>query len=182
MKLTKKQIKRIENFAFNYYRKQDFAHNIEHALRTVKLAEFLAKKEKADIQLCRIGALLHQFHDNSKAVEELLRKINIDKVSKEQILDCVRHIRRRTVNKAKSLEAKIVFDADKLQSLGPLGIYRQFAYLSEVKKLGLNKVKETKRIQEDIYKKLQTKTVKKLAKEPHKLAVKFFETLEKWLK
>lgn len=177
MKLSKKQIKQIKTFALKFYKKQDFVHNVEHGYRTVKLAEFLAKKEKADIQLCRVGALLHQFHDDAKLVEKFLRKINVDKVSIEQILDCVRHSARRTVHKAKSLEARIVFDADKLQVLGPLGIYRQFIYLSKVKKSDLNRAKK---IQEDVYNNyLQTRTAKKLAKEPHKLAMKFFKELEK---
>jgi len=35
------------------------AHSYSHVDRVVKIATFLAKKEKADLELVQIGALLH---------------------------------------------------------------------------------------------------------------------------
>lgn len=74
-KLTKNQIKKIKEFALKYYKTLDETHGLEHAKRTVKLAEYLAKKEGADLQIVRLGALLHQFHkERVKIVEKFLRR------------------------------------------------------------------------------------------------------------
>jgi len=53
-KLTKNQIEKIRNFAFNYYKTLDETHGIEHAKRTVKLTEYLAKKEGANLQIVKV--------------------------------------------------------------------------------------------------------------------------------
>ena len=72
MELNKNQIKQIERFAYNYYKKLDQTHGIEHLHRTVKLAIYLGKKEGANIQIVKLGAILHQFH-NGEVVKKFLK-------------------------------------------------------------------------------------------------------------
>ena len=48
-KLTKEQIKKIKDFALSCYKKLDETHGIKHAERTVKLSNYLAKKEGANL-------------------------------------------------------------------------------------------------------------------------------------
>ena len=48
MKLTSKQKSQIKNFALDYYRGLDKTHNVWHAHKTVRLAKYIAKKEKAN--------------------------------------------------------------------------------------------------------------------------------------
>lgn len=181
-KLTKTQIKKIKEFALEYYKKiKEPLHGIEHANRTVKLAEYLAKKEKADVQIAKLGALLHQFHDGS-VVEKFLRELKVDKEIIKQLVHCVESAGRKNIPKAKTIEAKIVYDADKLQVVGPFGIIREIScdMAPPRNKKFPKAVKHTKMIEKRCFKTLQTKTAKKLAKQPHQLAIKFWRTFDKW--
>ena len=180
MKLTKRQTYKIDRFANNYYKKLDQTHGIEHLNRTVKLAIYLAKKENAKIQIAKLGAILHQFH-NGKVVKRFLEKIKVDKETAEQIVHCVDCSRNSTIHKAKTIEAKIVFDADKLQVVGPFGIIREISYDVKARNLKFREaLKHTKAIEKKCFNKLQTKTAINLAKQPHEYVVKFWKILDKW--
>lgn len=179
MKITQGEIKKIKKFALDYYKKQDETHNIWHAYKTIKLAKFIAKKEKADIHICELGALLHQFHpENVSIVKNFLKKIKIEQKIMKQLVHCVECVTVKTIHKAKTLEAKVVFDADKLQVLGPFGLVRELSYLNKVEGINfLEAVSKIKEIQRSRYEKLQTNTAKQIAKHPYKLAMKFLEEI-----
>jgi uncharacterized protein len=180
-KLTKAQIKKIERFALNHYKTLDETHGIEHAKRTVKLAEYLAKKEKANLQIVRLGALLHQFH-NGRIVEKFLRKIKVDdEISKKlvEIAEC--SWAKKLEMKTKSLEAKVVWDADKLQVFGPFGVIREISCdMGPQKKTFREALKHTRWITGKVYYFLQTKSAKKIAKNPHQFMFKFWKIFDKW--
>ena len=182
MSITDKQIKEIKAFALHKYRNLDYSHNVNHAYRSVKLAIFLAKQEGANILICKLASLLHQYHpEESQKVEKFLQSIDLEKGLREQIVHCVESVARSTVHKAMTLEAKVVFDADKLQIIGPFGLVREISHRTMTKNFNFHTaVKETKELQEDIYTRLQTKTAKKLAAKPHKFSQKFFKIFEKW--
>jgi uncharacterized protein len=181
MELNKNQIKQIERFAYNYYKKLDQTHGIEHLNRTVKLAVYLAKRENANIQVVKLGAILHQFH-NGKVVKKFLEKIKVDKEITEQIVHCVDCSDMKNVHKAKTTEAKIVYDADKLQVVGPFGIIREISCdIVAPRNMKFREALEhTKIIEQKCFGTLQTKTGNKLAKEPHEYVVRFWKILDKW--
>ena len=124
MVLTKAQMDKIKRFASIPYKKQDQTHGLEHMHRTVKLGIYLARKEKANLQVVRLGAMLHQYH-NSKAVENFLKKIKVDRKLAKQIAHCVAPGDIKKRHKPRTIEAKVVFDADTLQVVGPFGIIRE---------------------------------------------------------
>lgn len=103
-----------------------------HLFRVVKIARFLAKKENADITICESGAWLHDIglisgNDNNpkkiRAIAEaFLNKLRISNDLQRKIADCVES--HEGIIKAKTLESKIVHDADVLDKMGPLGIIR----------------------------------------------------------
>jgi HD superfamily phosphodiesterase len=181
-KLTKTQIKKIKEFARKFYQKLDEMHGVDHANRTVKLAEYLAKKEDANVQIARLGALLHQFH-NGKIVDKFLRKLKVDEEIIKQLVHCVECSWHTNISKARTIEAKVVYDADKLQVIGPFGIIREFALniLGVYKKLKFrDALKQTKTMEGKLFKTLQTKTAKNLAKKPHQFILKFWKIFNKW--
>lgn len=182
MPITDKQIKKIELFALHKYSELDYPHSVNHAYRSVKLAEFLAKREGADILVCKLGALLHQYHpEEAHKVEEFLQNIGLGKSLRKQIVHCIESVARSTVYKARTLEAKVVFDADKLQIIGPFGLIREISHRIITKKINFHTaIKESKELQEDIYTRLQTKTAKELSTEPHRFTQKFFKIFNKW--
>lgn len=49
----------------------------------------------------------------------------------ELIVECIRSHRYRSKFQPESIEAKILFDADKLDSIGAIGIARSFAWIGE---------------------------------------------------
>lgn len=183
-KLTKIRIREIEKFAFDYYKDiNELLHGIEHAERAVKLAEYLAEKENANIQIAKLGALLHQFHD-SRIVESFLQTLKIDEEVIKQLVHCVECSSIENVRRAKTIEAKVVYDADKLQVIGPFGIIREIiCNMAHPRNMKFDEaLKHTKMIEKTCFKTLQTKTAKKLAKQPHQLVLRFWKVFDEWYK
>jgi uncharacterized protein len=103
-----------------------------HLFRVVRIAKFLAQKTGANMGIVTAGAFLHDtalpsnndynYFQNKKIVKKLLKSFNLSKNELNQIAECVAS-HEGTIN-PKSLEAKIVHDADVLEKMGLLGIIR----------------------------------------------------------
>jgi len=121
-----------------FYSRKDPAHDLEHALRVTAWAKKLAAEEGANSLVVELAALLHDI-GRSGAVEKthaessaglaatILRKYQYP----EEVVSAVReaiitHSRERGYEPA-TLEAKVLYDADKLDFVGPVGIARLFA-------------------------------------------------------
>tara|TARA_Y100000310_G_C20550372_1_gene747753 strand:+ start:293 stop:880 length:588 start_codon:yes stop_codon:yes gene_type:complete len=138
MKITKEQLTKIEKFAKEKISKNDSLHNLNHIQRTVKIARFLAKKEKTDIKKSMIIAWLHDIEKNkqskkishgiegAKTAKKFLNQIGLEKKDIEEI--CYAISKHNTGEKQKTKEARIIWDADKLQAFGLEGILRIYAW------------------------------------------------------
>jgi uncharacterized protein len=116
----------------------DSAHDFEHVLRVVHLADRIAQAEGADRDIVRTAALLHDIglehgragHETSAAAQA--RNILRGQACSDQFIAAVAHAieahRFRSGPAPRTLEAKVLFDADKLDSIGALGIARVFAF------------------------------------------------------
>jgi uncharacterized protein len=96
----------------------------------------LAKKKKADMEIVRYAALFHDFvreakheirgnHANlsAKAAAKILpRYVAEEKIPR--ILRAIRSHSRSSGIRPKTLEDKIIWDADKLDGYGPMGVIR----------------------------------------------------------
>ena len=122
------------------------AHNMDHVMRVYNMCLRLAKDEPdVDLDVLKASALLHDIarvkEDNdptgktdhailgSKMAVPILKELNFSKEQIKHIQDCIISHRYRTENKAKTKEAQILFDADKLDSLGAIGIARSFVWV-----------------------------------------------------
>ena len=116
-------------------------HDWWHIRRVWQLAKLIAKKEGADLFVVQLGVLLHditdqKFYDLSEeeasvVIRTILRKFSLSFEVIKQVLDIVSTISFRdnvSQNITKTLEAKVVQDADRLDALGAIGIARAFAY------------------------------------------------------
>ena len=120
-------------------------HDFDHTLRVLYNAEKLAEEiPEADIRVIRLAVLLHDIarpremkakggfcHAEEGAVlcEEMLEGYGFPTMMIEKICDCIRsHRFRGNGCKPSSIEAKIVYDADKLDSIGAIGIGRAFHF------------------------------------------------------
>ena len=186
------------------------SHNFDHTERVLKLCMHIGKKEKADLEILKIAAALHdigrKFEDKSKGkichaekgadiARKILKKYNFPSLKIEKVVHCIEAHRFRNSITPKTLEAKVLFDSDKLDSIGAIGIGRAFFFANEVgANLHENKSKteilKTKPYTKDdtayrefivklrhIKNKMLTREGRHLAKERHKFMVEFFERL-----
>lgn len=124
-----------------YYRDAESAHDFDHVLRVLALAERLARAEGADVEIVRAAALLHDLArkdedetesgDHAQMAAERARALLLARGVEAERADAVAHAiaahRFRGSTLPRTLEAKILFDADKLDSIGAIGVARAYA-------------------------------------------------------
>ena len=121
----------------------DAAHDKEHIYRVLYNALEIAKTEKAvDHDVLIAACLLHDigrkeqfenpslFHAavGSEKAYQFLTAHGFETSFAEQVKQCIRTHRYRNDDPPRSLEAKILFDADKLDVAGAIGIARTLLY------------------------------------------------------
>ena len=125
--------------ARRYYEGADAVHDFDHVLRVLALAERIARAEGADLEIVRAAALLHdvgreqaeaQGVDHAEFAARRAREILAgqppDKV--EAVAQAIAAHRFRAGPTPATLEAQVLFDADKLDAIGAIGVARAFAY------------------------------------------------------
>lgn len=133
----------------NYMRScmEDSAHDREHIYRVLYNALDIAQRETdVDYDVLITACLLHdigrkeQFEDPSvchalvggdKAFRFLTEQ-GFDTEFSNRVRQCIRTHRFRRGMQPESLEAKILFDADKLDATGAIGIARTFMYKGDM--------------------------------------------------
>jgi uncharacterized protein len=122
------------------------AHDLDHVIRVYKMAVRIAKEEKnVDLDVLKSAVLLHDIArvkedkdktgkichavESARMSEEILASLNYSKNKIEKIKKCILAHRYKTECKAETIEEKILFDADKLDSLGAIVIMRAGMWL-----------------------------------------------------
>lgn len=129
--------------AREWYSKSDAVHDFEHVMRVYRMAERLGMEENADLEIVHAAALLHDVTgsmpgSNERAGHHLASAAFAGNVLKEEgwpderiaaVQHCIRaHRYRDDRERPESIEAKVLFDADKLDVLGAVGIARTIGY------------------------------------------------------
>lgn len=129
--------------ARNWYQGADAVHDFEHVLRVYHLAEKLAQRESADLEIVRAAALLHDARGSAPGegqarlghhltsalfAAEILTEEHWPQEKIAAVQHCIRAHRFRSTEKPSTIEAKVVFDADKLDAIGAVGAARTIAY------------------------------------------------------
>jgi len=121
--------------------KNDPAHDFEHVLRVYRNAERICKKEKANPKLILTSALLHDivsFRKSDKrsktsstkssiVAKKILQKYNYLENEIKIITNAIESHSYSKNQTPKTLEGKILQDADRLDAIGAIGIARTFA-------------------------------------------------------
>ena len=131
----------------------DSAHDFDHVVRVTHLAIHIATAEKADVEVVRLAALLHDVpaplqpapspgeHPQNVSARaghhlaaaayagELLRDRGLDPDRVANVVHCIaaHRFRDQTITPA-TPEARCLYDADKLDSIGAIGVARAFAF------------------------------------------------------
>ena len=125
-------------------------HDLDHSFRVLANARRIAQAENADMAVVQTAAMLHdigrstEFADLGKTchaeigaaqVADVLKKLGItDAAFVQHVADCIatHRYRNRTGRTPETLEAKIIFDADKLDSMGAIGVGRAFHFAGRI--------------------------------------------------
>ena len=122
---------------------ENSAHDKEHIYRVLNNAFLIAKEEAiVDYDILIVSCLLHDVGRidqmknpklchaavGSEKAKKFLLENGYSKTFAETVADCILAHRFRKNMPPQTLEAKILFDADKLDVVGALGIARTLAY------------------------------------------------------
>ncbi len=216
MKITKNLIRKIEGEAKKYFANASGCHDWTHVERVRALALRIGKKEKADLGILELAALLHDIHKpeemrskgkichaekGAETAKRILKQHGVGGETANSVADCIIAHRNKNNYQPWTLEAKVLYDADKLDGIGAIGVARDFqfagyiaAQLTEPKLLYTGREKdlvksgrkydytsddsailEYEKVLKHIKSKLLTKEGKRIGKERHKFMEKFFK-------
>jgi uncharacterized protein len=138
-----------------WYPQKDPVHGFDHVLRVYRMAEHLAILENADVEIVRAAALLHDtagdpVTPNPKAAfkmgsipnersthhlssadfaRQVLRSEDWSDERIAAVVHCIRaHRFRDDSQEPQTREAQVLYDADKLDAIGAIGVARAIAY------------------------------------------------------
>jgi uncharacterized protein len=194
-----------------WYPEYDPVHGFDHILRVLRMAERLAQAEGADLEIVRAAVLLHdasgaetggekrsehQYH-SAEFAKQVLDTEGWQAERIQAVQHCIRAHRFRGDEAPQTLEAKILFDADKMDVIGAFGVARTLAYdvvmhwpfhaevSDQFRQTGKKVDGEThSSYHEYLFKlgkiidRLQTKTARALAEDRQRFLNEFFEQLD----
>jgi uncharacterized protein len=125
-----------------WYPRNDPVHGFGHIVRVYHMAERIARAEGADLEIVRAAALLHDAegpltgdsrveHQIASAAfaRQVLEAENWEEARIAAVEHCIRaHRFRDDREHPQTLEAQVLFDADKLDAIGAIGAVRAVAY------------------------------------------------------
>lgn len=130
--------------ARQWYPEDDPVHGFDHVLRVYFMVERLAQAEGADLEVVRAAALMHdagesetgkpalrQNHHHASAdfAAQVLGAEGWPEERISAVQHCIRaHRFRDNAEQPQTLEAQVLFDADKLDAIGAIGAARAVAY------------------------------------------------------
>ena len=205
--MNRHEYSRIEEYMLSCM--DDSAHDAQHIYRVLNNALVIARSyPQADMDVLIAACLLHdigrreQFADptvchavvgSEKAYRFLIEK-GYSQEFASRVRSCILTHRFRKSMPPESLEAKILFDADKLDVTGAIGIARTLMYKADMAEplyhvlpdgrisdgtedLGPSFFREYKFKLEKMYDRFYTKTGEAMARQRQKIAADFYESL-----
>lgn len=188
---------------------QDSAHDKDHVYRVLYGAMTIAAIEQAqDMDVLIAACLLHDIARAEQMADPtichalaggekaytFLRGIGWTEEQAEHVRQCIRTHRFRKSDPPRSMEAKILYDADKLDVVGAIGIARTLAYSGAVSRPVYNTApdgtmldgsgeepdcfcKEYRHKLVKVYDRFLTRTGERLARERRQAAEAFYQHL-----
>lgn len=123
------------------------SHAWEHTLRVFRLCRRIGAVEKADMAVLLAAACLHDigraFQDTTdgrvchaeKGVDlarPIIEPLPLTESRKANILHCIHAHRFRRPPLPETIEARVLFDADKLDAIGAVGVARAYLFAGEI--------------------------------------------------
>ncbi len=140
---NKEFYKVLEEKIFPYFEGINSCHDFDHSKRVLNIALSIGEKENADLNIIKISALLHDIgrqkqdeskgkfchaEEGAKMAREILEEFGLDKDLINSVVHCIETHRFRKGNPPLTKEAKVIYDADKLDGIGAIGILRATSF------------------------------------------------------
>jgi uncharacterized protein len=138
---------RVHAFAVERHRGTPPCHDFSHVQRVYALAERIAVEEGADVFVVRLATLLHDIgrgiearigpdpdrHEELSAelARPFLAGLGLPSELVDHVIAAILAHRHRRGRVPGSLEARCLYDADKLDSIGAVGVARAYLWLGE---------------------------------------------------
>ncbi|SRR6266568_835067 len=143
--LTDSNRTRLWEIVKSYYPEHDWAHGLSHIRRVLKTALEIGRKENGDLEVVELAAILHdileykEVHskgevlrheiEGAREARKILQGLGVAEKTIDSVCHCIESHRKRASIEPKTIEAKCLFDADKLDCIGAIGIIRS-AFIS----------------------------------------------------
>jgi len=126
-----------------WYAGADVVHDFDHIRRVLTLAERIGAAEGADLEIVRAAVLLHDargaaptdgagrathHEDSAEFARAVLAAEGWPAERIAAVQHCIRAHRYRGEEHPQTIEAQVLFDCDKLDVLGAIGVARTVAY------------------------------------------------------
>jgi uncharacterized protein len=123
------------------------SHGPDHTERVLQNALAIGRRMGARLDILIPAALLHDIGRSEESrsqgalchadlgadmAEPILRELGYSKEDQAAICHCIRAHRFRGSTEPETIEANIIFDADKLDSIGAIGIGRAFLFAGQI--------------------------------------------------
>ena len=137
----------VKAFARRCFDKASGSHDWDHTLRVFRLCKMMGPAENADMDVLGAAAYLHDIgralqdasngaichaEKGAQMAEPMVAALPFSKRQKHNIIHCICSHRFRNHHKPDTIEAKVLFDADKLDAIGAVGVARAFLFAGEV--------------------------------------------------
>lgn len=184
------------------------SHRWDHTQRVYRLCQHIGEQEGADMEILKPAALLHDIarasedqaqgsvchaREGARMAGQILKELNMEENKIQAIVHCIDTHRYRDERQPETLEAQVLFDADKLDSIGAIGVARAFLFAGETGARLHNKEIDPENtspytLEDTAYReflvklrwvkdRMVTPTARKMAEDRHHFMESFFERL-----
>jgi uncharacterized protein len=123
------------------------SHDWEHTQRVCRLCERIGKAENVDMHVLLVAAYLHDIgrghqdrsngavchaEKGARMAKPIVDKLPLSQSQKQNIIHCIASHRFRGSHAPRTPEARVLFDADKLDAIGAVGVARAYLFAGEV--------------------------------------------------
>jgi uncharacterized protein len=144
---SEQALAQVKTFARKCFDNASGSHDWDHTLRVLRLCEMMGPAENADMDVLRIAAYLHDIgrdlqdasngtichaEKGAQMAGPMVAALPLSIKQKQNIIHCIRSHRFRNDHKPGTTEARVLFDADKLDAIGAVGVARAFLFAGEV--------------------------------------------------
>ncbi|WP_258084714.1 HD domain-containing protein [Thermococcus thermotolerans] len=185
-------IERTREYAKHFFEREG-THGFSHVERVFNLCMHIGKEEGADLEVLALAALLHDVArplesagrvkdhaiEGARIARQYLRSLGYNNDKIEAVAHAIEAHRFSRGPEPRTLEAKILSDADKLDAIGAIGVARVFMYSGEH---GRDIEASLRHFEEKILKLkdlMYTETARRIAEERHAFTVQFIERIRR---